>query len=101
MGQTFKWYAGRAEVANWKDVPQDGPAIVAWWERMQDVHGTGKRPPDPMWHASLTELGAGRLRQLARRYGASYVLTNVTVPFLPLRIMHYNRSYVVYQVESH
>ncbi len=35
--QTFKWYANRAEVANWKDVPQDAGKLVQWSERFFDV----------------------------------------------------------------
>ena len=33
--QTFKWYAQRAEVVNWKDVPQDAAGILQWYERVQ------------------------------------------------------------------
>ncbi|TWU31761.1 DUF6798 domain-containing protein [Novipirellula artificiosorum] len=36
--QTFKWYAERAEVANWKDVPQDAKSLIRWYERMHDVY---------------------------------------------------------------
>jgi hypothetical protein len=96
--QTFKWYANRAEVATWKDVPQDAAAVVVWRARMQDLFGTGKRPPDPQWQASLTEQGAARLRELAHRYGATYVLTNVTYPLLDLPVAHKNNAYVVYRV---
>ena len=32
--QTFKWYAQRAEVVNWKDVPQDAQAMVDWRGRV-------------------------------------------------------------------
>ena len=34
--QTFKWYANRAEVANWKDVPQDAEGLV-FWKYVMDV----------------------------------------------------------------
>ena len=30
LAQTFKWYTGRAEVATWKNIPQDAKAIVEW-----------------------------------------------------------------------
>lgn len=36
--QTFKWLAHRPDVVTWKDVPQDAPGIVAWWERRRQVH---------------------------------------------------------------
>ena len=32
--QTFKWYAQRAELVTWKDVPQDAESIVEWSERL-------------------------------------------------------------------
>jgi hypothetical protein len=35
--QTFKWYAERAEVVNWKDVPQDAKSLVEWKRRFYRV----------------------------------------------------------------
>jgi hypothetical protein len=35
--QTFKWYAERAEVVNWKDIPQDVDSIVEWRRRFVSV----------------------------------------------------------------
>lgn len=37
--QTFKWYAQRAEVVNWKDVPQDAKTLTEWWARLNDIYG--------------------------------------------------------------
>lgn len=34
--QTFKWYAQRSEVVNWKDVPQDSRGLLDWQRRGQD-----------------------------------------------------------------
>ena len=31
--QTFKWYAHRAEVVSWKDIPQDALGLIQWHER--------------------------------------------------------------------
>ena len=36
--QSFKWYANRAEVVNWKDVPQDAASLVEWSRRFYDVY---------------------------------------------------------------
>ncbi len=33
--QTFKWYAGRSEVATRKDVPQDPASLTVWYRRLQ------------------------------------------------------------------
>ncbi len=49
--QTFPWYALRAEVVNWKNVPQDAEKIVEWSQRMRDVYRYTKKggliPPTP------------------------------------------------------
>ncbi len=47
--QTFKWYAGRAEFATWKDIPQDSRAIVEWWRRRRAIRELGcygTQPPN-------------------------------------------------------
>lgn len=72
---TFKWRTGRAEVVNYKDVPQNADGLVAWWRRFQDVY----RVSDPRsnathWTPSLARLGAARLREIGRGYGADYAL---------------------------
>lgn len=36
--QTFKWFAQRAEVVNWKDVPQDADSLVQWYKRFFDIY---------------------------------------------------------------
>ena len=91
--QTFKWYAGRSEVVTWKDMPQGAGELVAWWQRMQDVHGTGD-PADPFYD-TLAELSVDRLRRTAEKYGASYLLTS-REPSLPLPRLYENDSYAVY-----
>src|SRR5690606_6436973 len=35
--QSFKWYAERAELANWKHVPQDPSNLVTWQQRRERV----------------------------------------------------------------
>lgn len=75
--QTFKWYAHRTEVVNWKDVPQDAAAIVEWWQRMDNVF------PGPLGRAhSPTDLVA--LRQLADQYGADFLVVDTRVQPQPL-----------------
>lgn len=54
--QTFKWYAQRAEVVNWKDVPQDADALVEWWQRMQDVYRYGPMGPLHLTDETLIDL---------------------------------------------
>ena len=97
MSQTFKWYTGHAEVANWKEVPQDATAIVEWWRRVFEIHRSGSDDPQAFWLDSLAELGAPRLKQLGAKYGADYALT-LARPALPLEVVYRNRSYVVYRL---
>lgn len=96
LQQTFKWYAVRSEVVNWKDVPQDAVSLVEWWRRLADVH----RDPDQpgRWHRSLTELNPARLRALGERYGASYALMSVE-PRIALSAVYQNNSYAIYRLD--
>jgi hypothetical protein len=97
MSQTFKWYAQRAEVATWKEVPQDAAGLVAWWQRIQDLHAT-RGDSESRWYESLAELGAQRLRELADRYGANYVIMEAGGKPLALPEVYRNESYVIYRL---
>jgi asparagine N-glycosylation enzyme membrane subunit Stt3 len=93
--QTFKWYAQRAEVVTWKDIPQKPDELVEWWRRMHDVNATGQPPPARRFFSSLADEGAPRLRALGRQYGAQFVLTSIAPP-LDLPRIYANKSYAVY-----
>ncbi len=95
--QTFRWRTGQAEVVTRKDIPQDARSIVEWWRRMEEIHGTASGDPENQWHASLTELGPDRLRQLGAKYDAKYVLAEAD-PRLPLPRLYRNRAYAVYRL---
>jgi hypothetical protein len=68
MQQTFKWYAGRSEVCCWKDVPQDAVELVEWWHRQQALY------PRRVRAGGLAAHGPRRLRELAEKYQADYVV---------------------------
>jgi len=68
--QTFKWYAERAEVFSWKDVPQDPASVVQWWERQQSLY------PRRVVRWGFAMLGEERLVELARQYGARYIVVD-------------------------
>ena len=94
LAQTFKWYAGRGEVVNWKEIPQDAAAIVKWKRRIDGLYVAGRdRPHDE----SLADLGAKRLQDLGERYKAAYVIT-VTQPRLDLPVLYKNSTYIIYQL---
>jgi len=74
---TFRWYTGRSEVATWKDIPQDAESICQWWERLERICGGVPNPG-----RKVSEFGdynpeqvARRLRDLGKKYGAQFVLT--------------------------
>ncbi len=69
--QTFKWYAQRAEVVTWKDVPQDAAALIEWKRRFQEVYG-------PVGWKGLTAYTDDQLLALAHRYNVQYVVIDRT-----------------------
>ncbi len=72
--QTFKWYAGRAEVASWKDIPQDARSIVAWRELLRELY-----PPEPEhWEADLAAFTDDELVALAKRHNCQYIVVDRT-----------------------
>ncbi len=97
--QTFKWYANRAEVVNWKDVPQDAERLVQWSQRFYGVFpvrlGTVRvtvRYPDLIRYRE--EYGA-RFMVVDRRYsGQSLPLVQV----YPLAPSEANTTYAVYRL---
>lgn len=97
--QTFKWYTGRPEVGNWKEVPQDARSLVEWWRRMNTLHASGWDPPDEIWLESLLLHDAETLWELGRRYQARYLVdfTSQTQP-PPLVRLYENAAYAVYRL---
>lgn len=95
--QTFRWRTGRAEVVNWKEIPQDAGAIAEWWERMRAVHGADGRTTGLWWFDSLAHRNPARLLRVAHRYGAGYVITE-NRPRLPFERLYFNRRYAVYRL---
>lgn len=97
--QTFKWRAGRGEVVNWKDLPQDASGIVEWWRRMVDIYGREEYAVNSWEYGSLAELAPARLRELGRKYGAAYLLTESDPP-LDLPRLYANTTYTVYALDE-
>jgi hypothetical protein len=74
MSATLRWYAGRAEVGNWKDIPQDSASIVEWWNRMLEIHTLNPKETPPKFIESIALLGPARINQLGAKYGAGYAI---------------------------
>lgn len=68
--QTFKWYAHRAEVVTFKDVPQDSPSLIEWYDRI----GRCAPPRD----ARLQPLGwtTDQIKRLHKRYKFQYIVVD-------------------------
>lgn len=97
--QTFKWRAGRGEVATWKDVPQTAAGLVEWRQRLDDLHVASA-------HVAATKIGtperaaaSEELAEAARRYGATYVL-RYRAPRLTLPVVYENATFAIYRVPA-
>lgn len=96
--QTFKWYAHRAEVVNFKDVPQDAGALLEWSDRFNDVF-------PPRLSRMRVTIRYDVLRQYRRKYGVRYMLVDrrIAGPSLPLirlypRPPETNTTYAIYEL---
>lgn len=102
MGHSFKWYAARADVANYKDVPQDAESVVAWRKRCADVFPTVEIDGQPTTLNFPDQLGVQRVRELARKYGATHVIAR-RYPPLDMKVVYPEQSqrsecfYTVYE----
>ncbi|MEX2310064.1 MAG: DUF6798 domain-containing protein [Pirellulales bacterium] len=98
LNHTFKWRAGRPEVVNRKDIPQDARSIVEWHRRIKDIYYTEiagvEEPLD-----SIGILGTERVRELAIKYRADFVLMD-RGQLLSLPREFWNQEYVVYRIQD-
>jgi len=97
--QTFKWRTGRAEVANYKDVPQDARSLVAWWQRIDALYRFDRDDGRRKYRRTLAQQGDRRLIEVAARYGARYLVTQRKTP-LSFEMLYGNRLYAVYRLPA-
>ncbi|HTN75654.1 MAG TPA: DUF6798 domain-containing protein, partial [Pirellulaceae bacterium] len=97
--QTFKWYANRAEVVAVKDVPQDARGIVQWRDRLREVY------IPPVSEFGFAVLSESQIKQLANKYGASYVIVDkhrysraMALPLVYPTAGNENESFAVYRI---
>jgi hypothetical protein len=98
LNLTFKWRAGRAEVVNRKDIPQDARSIIEWHQRLREIYYTEIEGVERSLD-SIGLFGAERVRELALKYGASYALMDRT-QLVSLPHVYLNKEYVVYRIEN-
>jgi hypothetical protein len=72
--QTFVWYAGRAQVASWKDIPQDARSIAMWKRALDDLYPS----EEDHWHEDLAAFSDAQLVALARKYRCQYIVIDRT-----------------------
>ena len=76
--QTFNWYANRAEVANWKNAPQDAEGIIEWYRRMEACYAGWNEQSGLLWQYNENngkfEARDEELLTLANRFGARYLV---------------------------
>jgi hypothetical protein len=70
--QTFKWYAERAEVVTWKDIPQDATGLVEWRKTLSEVF-----PPEG-FSSDLAANTDAEILAIAKKHGASYIVIDRT-----------------------
>lgn len=101
--QTFKWFAHRAEVVNWKDVPQDPSTLLEWYRRFEEIY--------PEWIGNRrtgndrVSISYANLREFRQKYGTRYMIVDrrVTGDNLPLVRLYptepeVNATYAVYEL---
>jgi hypothetical protein len=97
--QSFRWYAHRADVGNWKDVPQNAVAVTQWFARCADLCRVVTEDGQTSRQSEPARLGSLRIRQLAAKYPFDYVLTR-NRPMLQLPTVYSNTHYAIYAVPS-
>jgi hypothetical protein len=84
---SFKWFAERADIVNWKDIPQDASGLVEWRRRMDDLYTVGvDYAGQPILLGSPEQWTARRSRAIAERYGARYVVARIDPPLALRRV---------------
>jgi hypothetical protein len=93
--QTFKWYADRAEVATWKDIPQDAQSVVQWSTLRERIAKTGV-------YDSELELNPSALQDLIADRNINYVVTFDKIGRIDgrVRLVHQNATFRVYRCGS-
>lgn len=101
--QTFKWYSSRAEVANWKDVPQDAKSLLEWRDRFDDIFP--KRTGVISLNSVRVPISYAKLRAYRQRYGVRFMIVDnrVATKRLPLVKIYpvngqQNETYSVYEL---
>lgn len=97
--QTFKWFAQRAEVVNWKDVPQDADSLIQWYKRFFDIY------PRRLGTVRVT-IRYNELNRFRDHYGARFMVVDrrivgdslPLVKVYPTEGVTTNETYAIYRL---
>ncbi|MDG2385046.1 MAG: hypothetical protein P8N76_25465 [Pirellulaceae bacterium] len=98
--QTFRWYAGRSELVNWKDIPQDAAAIVEWKRRRENVDQLAWLIESQQYH-----LAKQQLLDLAEKYAIDFIVlpspANLPGKLTDERLIprYQNSNYILLQIK--
>ncbi|MDO5579689.1 MAG: hypothetical protein Q4G69_01005 [Planctomycetia bacterium] len=75
---SFKWNAHRAEIAAWKEIPQDARSIVKWFAMLEKLYAVPGAKGSERWNQPLIVLllmkGNDRLDQECKNLGIDYII---------------------------
>ena len=108
--ESFKWYAKRANVSTWKEMPQDAASMVKWYETMNDCYSLNLPEEEkakvneklaPLY-AILATKSQNDLILLQEKYHFSYILSdrNPQQSPLDLPIVHETVFYILYRADA-
>lgn len=88
---SFKWFAQRAEFANFKDCPQDAAGIVEWNRRLKWLHRWGESG------FADQRYSVEELRELRRHTTAEFALARRRIPF-EADLIYSNNTFNVFRL---
>ena len=106
--ESFKWYAKRANVSTWKEMPQDAESLVKWYETMTDCYSLNlteeeRQKISDRYASYLSLIIKTKTREeliaLQEKYGFSYIVSEER-PELDLPILHRTDFYILYQANA-
>lgn len=105
--ESWKWNARRAEIANWKEIPQDASSMVKWFDLMEDLYTTGLKKGKDRWNDPLIAVvlakGEKRIARQAEKYKIDYIVVEqppyniATQPKVKERFDDFVKDHKVYQ----
>jgi hypothetical protein len=113
--ESFKWYAKRANVSTWKEMPQDAASLVKWHETITDCYFVNyDYIPDHLKERYSTRFERLLLEQvletktqdemiaLQEKYRFSYILSekDPQSPRLKLVPVHETEFYILYRADT-